>query len=70
MRVVLPLAWNCDHLPLCRLGKVDAMKAFWFLLWIPAIVVFYLSLHDEVLRERQLREHRPKPVLPHHAAHP
>jgi len=29
------------------------MKTLWFLLWIPALVVFYLSLHDELVRERR-----------------
>ena len=69
MRVPRKLPWNGDPLPLAGGERWDAMKAFWFLLWIPAVVIFYLSIHDEVLRERQLREHRPKPV-PHHSARP
>jgi hypothetical protein len=32
------------------------MKALWFLLWVPALLIFYLSIHDEFVRER--RRHR------------
>jgi hypothetical protein len=32
------------------------MKALFFLLWIPAIILFYLSLHNEILKETRHRD--------------
>jgi hypothetical protein len=45
------------------------MKYLVFLLWIPALVVLYLSVHQEI----QAETHRVSPERPHttaHAGHP
>jgi len=45
------------------------MKALWFLLWIPALVVFYLSIRDEFIRERQRQNVQRPAVLAGHTPH-
>jgi hypothetical protein len=50
-------------------GKEDAMKTLWFLLWIPALVVFYLSLHDELVRERRRQSLARTPLASNRATH-
>jgi len=45
------------------------MKYLVFLFWIPALVVLYLSIHQEIQKERRssLEE---KPRMTAHAGHP
>jgi len=45
------------------------MKALWFLLWIPALGVFYLSIHDEFVRERRQQNVQRPAVLASHTPH-
>jgi len=45
------------------------MKTLWFLLWIPALVVFYLSLHDELVRERRRQSLARTPLASNRATH-
>jgi len=45
------------------------MKYLLFLLWIPALLLLYLSVHQEVLAEKG-RDVEKKPGITAHAGHP
>lgn len=45
------------------------MKYLLFLLWIPAVILLYLSIHQEVLAEKG-RDAGEKPPITAHAGHP
>lgn len=45
------------------------MKYLVFLFWLPALVVLYLSIHEEIRTERDSAA-RAKPNLSAHAGHP
>jgi hypothetical protein len=45
-----------------------AMRYLVFLFWLPALVVLYLSVHQEILSEKG-RVAREKPPMTVHAAH-
>jgi hypothetical protein len=45
------------------------MRYLLFLLWIPAAILLYLSIHQEVLAEKG-RDVEKKPVITAHAGHP
>jgi hypothetical protein len=44
------------------------MKYLLFLLWIPAVILLYLSIHQEGLAERR-RDVQKKPIVTAHAEH-
>lgn len=46
-----------------------AMKYLVFLLWIPALIILYLSIHQEVQAERERSAAYEKPRVTAHAAH-
>jgi hypothetical protein len=45
------------------------MKYLVFLFWIPAVLVLYLSIHQEIRAERD-RNARERPGVAAHAGHP
>ena len=45
------------------------MRYLLFLLWIPALMLLYLSIHQEVLAEKG-RDIEKKPRITAHASHP
>lgn len=45
------------------------MRYLLFLLWVPALLVLYLSIHEEMLSEKR-SDTREKPHLTAHAHHP
>ena len=51
-----------------RLGRC-AMRYLIFLLWLPALLVLYLSMHEEILSEKR-SDMSQKPHLTAHAHHP
>ena len=46
-----------------------AMRYLFFLLWIPAAFLLYLSIHQEIVAQKG-REAHTKPVITAHAGHP
>lgn len=44
------------------------MKYLLFLLWIPALILLYLSIHQEVLAEKR-HDAEKKPAITAHARH-
>jgi hypothetical protein len=45
------------------------MKYLVFLFWIPALIVLYLSIHQEVQAERERTAAHEKPRVAAHAGH-
>jgi hypothetical protein len=45
------------------------MKYLVFLFWIPALIVLYLSIHQEILAERNRAAAHEKPRVAAHSAH-
>jgi len=45
------------------------MRYLLFLLWLPALLVFYLSIHEEMLLEKRT-DTRGRPHLTAHTPHP
>jgi hypothetical protein len=46
------------------------MKYLVFLFWIPALIVLYLSIHQEIQAERDRMATREKPRVAAHVGHP
>jgi hypothetical protein len=46
------------------------MKYLVFLFWVPAFIVLYLSIHQEIRAERDRAAAREKPRMTAHAGHP
>jgi len=45
------------------------MKYLVFLFWVPAFIVLYLSIHQEIRAERDRTAAREKPRMTAHAGH-